>query len=75
LDTQNLGVFAMEPVTCRSTAVQLTVAQGLFTRIVEITPTGRSLLMEAIERLNRDPFRELGLSGGLHLALDRAYCV
>ncbi len=36
---------------------------GLFTRIAEITPTGRSLLMEAIERLNRDLLRELGLSG------------
>ncbi|MGH3125981.1 MAG: helix-turn-helix domain-containing protein, partial [Streptosporangiaceae bacterium] len=41
LDTQNLDVFAMEPVTCRWTQVQLTVAQDLFTRCVtalRVTP-------------------------------------
>jgi len=32
LDTQDLGVFAMEPVTCRWVRAQLTVAQDLFTR-------------------------------------------
>jgi putative transposase len=32
LDTQNLDVFPVEPVTCRWTQVQLTVAQDLFTR-------------------------------------------
>lgn len=34
LDTQDLDVFAMEPVTCRWIPVQLTVAQDLFTRCV-----------------------------------------
>ena len=34
LDTQNLDVFAMEPVTCRWVAAQLTVAQDLFTRCI-----------------------------------------
>jgi len=41
LDTQNLDVFAMEPVTCRWTQVQLTVAQDLFTRCItalRVTP-------------------------------------
>lgn len=41
LDTQNLDVFAMEPVTCRWTEVQLTVAQDLFTRCItalRVTP-------------------------------------
>ena len=32
LDTQDLDVFAMEPVTCRWVRAQLTVAQDLFTR-------------------------------------------
>jgi hypothetical protein len=37
---------------------------GLFARIAEITSTGRSLLLVvAIERLNRELFRGLGLSG------------
>jgi transposase InsO family protein len=41
LDTQNLDVFAMEPVTCRWVAVQLTVAQDVFTRCIlglRVTP-------------------------------------
>jgi putative transposase len=41
LDTQSLDVFAMEPVTCRWVAVQLTVAQDLFTRCIlglRVTP-------------------------------------
>jgi transposase InsO family protein len=41
LDTQSLDMFAMEPVTCRWVAVQLTVAQDLFTRCVlglRVTP-------------------------------------
>jgi transposase InsO family protein len=41
LDTQSLDVFAMEPVTCRWVAAQLTVAQDLFTRCVlglRVTP-------------------------------------
>jgi transposase InsO family protein len=41
LDTQSLDVFAMEPVTCRWVAAQLTVAQDLFTRAVvglRVTP-------------------------------------
>jgi len=32
LDTQDLDVFAMEPVTCRWVRAQLTIAQDLFTR-------------------------------------------
>jgi transposase InsO family protein len=32
LDTQDLDVFAMEPVTCRWVRAQLTVSQDLFTR-------------------------------------------
>ncbi len=41
LDTQSLDVFAMEPVTCRWVAAQLTVAQDLFDRCVlglRVTP-------------------------------------
>jgi transposase InsO family protein len=41
LDTQDLDVFAMEPVTCRWVPVQLTAAQDLFTRCitaVRVTP-------------------------------------
>ena len=34
LDTQDLDVFAMEPVTCRWVRTQLTIAQDLFTRAV-----------------------------------------
>lgn len=41
LDTQDLDVFAMEPVTCRWVKAQLTVAQDLFTRCIvglRVTP-------------------------------------
>lgn len=41
LDTQDLDIFAMEPVTCRWVPVQLTVAQDLFSRCVvglRVTP-------------------------------------
>jgi transposase InsO family protein len=41
LDTQDLDVFAMEPVTCRWVPAQLTVAQDLFTRCIiglRVTP-------------------------------------
>jgi transposase InsO family protein len=41
LDTQDLDVFAMEPVTCRWVRTQLTVAQDLFTRCItglRVTP-------------------------------------
>ena len=41
LDTQDLDVFAMEPVTCRWVRAQLTVAQDLFTRCItglRVTP-------------------------------------
>jgi transposase InsO family protein len=41
LDTQNLDVFAVEPVTCRWVPVQLTVVQDLFTRCItglRVTP-------------------------------------
>ncbi|MEV0133683.1 helix-turn-helix domain-containing protein [Dactylosporangium sp. NPDC050688] len=41
LDTQDLDVFAMEPVTCRWERAQLTVAQDLFTRCIvglRVTP-------------------------------------
>jgi hypothetical protein len=41
LDTQDLDVFAMEPVTCRSVRTQVTVAQDLFTRCItglRVTP-------------------------------------
>jgi transposase InsO family protein len=57
LDTQDLDVFAMEPVTCRWTPVQLTVAQDLFTRCitaVRVTPASTKavdvagLLYEAV---------------------------
>jgi transposase InsO family protein len=34
LDTQDLDVFVMEPVTCRWVGAQLTVAQDLFTRCI-----------------------------------------
>jgi hypothetical protein len=34
LDTQDLDVFAMEPVTCRWVGVQLTIAQDLFSRCI-----------------------------------------
>jgi transposase InsO family protein len=34
LDTQDLDVYAMEPVTCRWVPVQLTVAQDLFDRCI-----------------------------------------
>lgn len=34
LDTQDLDVFAMEPVTCRWVRAQMTVAQDLFTRCI-----------------------------------------
>jgi transposase InsO family protein len=34
MDTQDLDVFAMEPVTCRWVRTQLTIAQDLFTRAV-----------------------------------------
>ncbi len=41
LDTQDLDVFAMEPVTCRWVKAQLTVAQDLFDRRIvglRVTP-------------------------------------
>ena len=41
LDTQDLDVFAMEPVTCRWVRTQLTVIQDLFTRCItglRVTP-------------------------------------
>jgi transposase InsO family protein len=41
LDTQDLDVFAMEPVTCRWVRAQLTIAQDLFTRCItglRVTP-------------------------------------
>jgi transposase InsO family protein len=41
LDTQDLDVFAMEPVTCRWVSAQLTVAQDLYTRAIlglRVTP-------------------------------------
>jgi transposase InsO family protein len=41
LDTQDMDVFAMEPVTCRWVRAQLTVAQDLFTRCItglRVTP-------------------------------------
>ena len=41
LDTQDLDVFAMEPVTCRWVRTQLTIIQDLFTRSVtglRVTP-------------------------------------
>jgi len=41
LDTQDLDVFAMEPVTCRWVRAQLTVAQDLYTRCItglRVTP-------------------------------------
>jgi DNA-binding MarR family transcriptional regulator len=50
LEAQGLIVRTPHPTDRRST-------------IAEITPTGRSLLLVAIERLNRDLFRDLGLSG------------
>ncbi|MFF4427049.1 helix-turn-helix domain-containing protein [Streptomyces sp. NPDC001549] len=34
LDTQDLDIYAMEPVTCRWVPLQLTVAQDLFTRCI-----------------------------------------
>ncbi|WP_405615377.1 hypothetical protein [Streptomyces sp. NBC_01508] len=34
LDTQDLDIYAMEPVTCRWVPLQLTVAQDLFSRCI-----------------------------------------
>lgn len=67
LDTQDLDVFVMEPVTCRWVRAQLTVAQDLFDRqIVGLTVTAVStkavdvagVLFEAVT----------GRGGGLRLA-------
>lgn len=61
LDTQDLDVFAMEPVTCRWVKAQLTVAQDLFDRQIlglKVTPgveqgggCRRGVLFEAVHRL------------------------
>jgi transposase InsO family protein len=57
LDTQDLDVFAMEPVTCRWVRAQLTVAQDLFDRQIlglTVTPVSTksvdvaSVLFEAV---------------------------
>ncbi|WP_280465381.1 helix-turn-helix domain-containing protein [Nocardia brasiliensis] len=47
LDTQDLDVFAMEPVTCRWVRAQLTVAQDLFDRQIlglKVTPVSTKAL-------------------------------
>lgn len=63
LDTQDLDVFAMEPVTCRWVRAQLTVAQDLFDRQIvglKVTPVSTKaidvagVLFEAVT----------GISGG-----------
>lgn len=63
LDTQDLDVFAMEPVTCRWLPVQLTVAQDLFSRCIvglRVTPVSTKavdvagVLFEAVSPLAED---------------------
>jgi DNA-binding MarR family transcriptional regulator len=68
-----LGKLLQLHQTSITSLVDKLQAQGLITRtphptdrrstIAEITPAGRSLLLVAIERLNRELFRDLGLSG------------
>jgi DNA-binding MarR family transcriptional regulator len=68
-----LGKLLQLHQTSITSLVDKLQAQGLITRtphptdrrstIAEITPAGRSLLLAAIERLNRELFRDLGLSG------------
>ncbi|MEU3282690.1 helix-turn-helix domain-containing protein [Streptomyces antibioticus] len=69
LDTQDLDVYAMEPVTCRWVRAQLTVAQDLFSRcIVGLRVTAVStkavdvaaVLFEAIAPPSRDTDRRSG---------------
>ena len=76
LDTQDLDVFAMEPVTCRWVRAQLTVAQDLFTRCItglRVTPVSTKavdvagVLYQAVAAAARAG----GLAGGGVLAVSR----
>jgi putative transposase len=68
LDTQDLDVFAMEPVTCRWVRAQLTVAQDLFTRCItglRVTPVSTKAVDVAgilYQAIRRSPCRTPGRS-------------
>jgi transposase InsO family protein len=67
LDTQDLDVYAMEPVTCRWVKAQLTVAQDLFDRRIVglgVTPVSTKAVDVAgvlFEAVTGDPGRRTGL--------------
>ena len=67
LDTQDLDVYAMEPVTCRWVKAQLTVAQDLFDRRIvglRVTPVSTKAVDVAgvlFEAVTGDPGRRAGL--------------
>ena len=76
LDTQDLDVFAMEPVTCRWVRTQLTVVQDLFTRCItglRVTPVSTKAVDVAGVLLpgDRAAARAAGLAGGGMLGLSR----
>ena len=76
LDTQDLDVFAMEPVTCRWVRAQLTVVQDLFTRCItglRVTPVSTKAVDVAGVLLpgGRAAARAAGLAGGGVLGLSR----
>ena len=76
LDTQDLDVFAMEPVTCRWVRAQLTVAQDLFTRCItglRVTPVSTKAVDVAGVLLpgDRAAARAGGLAGRGVLGLSR----
>ena len=66
LDTQDLDVYAMEPVTCRWVKAQLTVAQDLFDRRIvglRVTPVSTKAVDVAgvlFEAVTGDPGRRTG---------------
>ncbi|MBS2963438.1 transposase [Actinocrinis puniceicyclus] len=68
LDTQDLDVYAMEPVTCRWVKAQLTVAQDLFDRRIvglRVTPVSTKAVDVAgvlFEAVSGDPGRRTGLA-------------
>jgi transposase-like protein len=76
LDTQDLDVFAMEPVTCRWVRAQLTVAQDLFTRCItglRVAPVSARAVDVAGCPVPRDRAAACagGLAGGGVLGLSR----
>ena len=76
LDTQDLDVFAMEPVTCRWVRTQLTVVQDLFTRCItglRVTPVSTKAVDVAgvlFQAIVPRPAPQ-GLAGGGVLGLSR----